>query len=135
MKMLKITTIYKQNNSPDNIVEEIPVTIVIPCPWNESIIPEMVEHLCYSFYYTLCEEKSYFLKSFSDVLNEEKPQTDEEYEETEALMDMIILKSIISSKYEIFESTKNKEKTITYALLETKSDFVSKERWEKLFNK
>ncbi len=114
MKMLKITIIYRQNNSPDNIIEQIPVTIVIPCPWNESIIPEMVEHLCYSFYYTLCEEKSYFLKSFSDVLNEEKPQTDEEYEETEALMDMIILNSIISSKYEIFESTKNKEKRKNY---------------------
>lgn len=132
MKMLKITIIYNQNKSPDNIIEEIPVTMVIPCPWNESIIPEMVEHLCYSFYYTLCEEKSYFLKSFSDVLNEEKPQTDEEYEETEALMDMIILKSIISSKYEIFESTRNKEKTITYALPETKPDFMSEERWKKI---
>lgn len=116
MKMLKITIIYNQNKSPDNIVEEIPVTIVIPCPRNENMIPEIVEHLIYSFYYTLCEENSYFLKSFADVLNEKKPQTDKEYEGTEALMDMIILESIISSKYEIFESTNEKEKTITYAV-------------------
>ena len=122
MKMLKITIIYNQNKSPDNIVEEIPVTIVIPCPRNKNMIPEIVEHLFYSFYYTLCEENSYFLKSFTDVLNEEKPQTDEEYEETEALMDTIILKSVISSKYEIFESTK--EKTIAYAVPEVKTDFM-----------
>ena len=43
-------------------------------------------------------------------------------------MDMIILESIISSKYEIFESTKEKEKTITYAVPEVKSDFMSEER-------
>ena len=86
------------------------------------MIPEMVEHLIYSFYYTLSEENSYFLKSFADVLNEEKPQTDEEYEETEALMDTIILKSVISSKYEIFESIE--EKTITYAVQEIKLDFM-----------
>ena len=84
MKMLKITIIYNQNKYSDNIVEEIPVTIVIPCPRNKNMIPEMVEHLIYSFYYTLCEENSYFLKSFAYVLNEEKPQTDAEYEETEA---------------------------------------------------
>ena len=128
MKMLKITIIYNQNKSPDNIVEEIPVTIVIPCPWNKNMIPEIVEHLIYSFYYALSEENSYFLKSFADVLNEEKPQTDEEYEETEALMDTIILKSVISSKYEIFESTNEKEKTITYAVPKVKSDFMSEER-------
>lgn len=128
MKMLKITIIYNQNKSPDNIVEEIPVTIVIPCPWNKNMIPEIVEHLIYSFYYTLSEENSYFLKSFADVLNEKKPQTDEEYEATEALMDMIILESISSSKYEIFESTEEKEKTITYAVPQVKSDFMSKER-------
>ena len=132
MKMLKITIIYNQNKSPDNIVEEIPVTIVIPCPWNKNMIPEIVEHLIYSFYYTLSEENSYFLKSFADVLNEEKPQTDEEYEETEALMDTIILKSVISSKYEIFESTKEKEKTITYAVPEVKPDFMSEEKWRKI---
>ena len=126
MKMLKITIIYNQNKSPDNIVEEIPVTIVIPCPRNKNMIPEIVEHLFYSFYYTLCEENSYFLKSFADVLNEKKPQTDEEYEGTEALMDIIILKSVISSKYEIFESTK--EKTIAYAVPEIKSDFMSEEK-------
>ena len=34
------------------------------------MIPEIVEHLIYSFYYTLSEENSYFLKSFADVLNE-----------------------------------------------------------------
>ena len=122
MKMLKITIIYNQNKSPDNIVEEIPGTIVIPCPRNKNMIPEIVEHLIYSFYYTLCEENSYFLKSFADVLNEKKPQTDEEYEGTEALMDIIILKSVISSKYEIFESTK--EKTIAYAVPEVKTDFM-----------
>ena len=132
MKMLKITIIYNQNKSPDNIVEEIPVTIVIPCPRNKNMIPEIVEHLIYSFYYTLCEENSYFLKSFTDVLNEEKPQTDEEYEETEALMDTIILKSVISSKYEIFESTKEKEKTITYAVPEVKPGFISEERLKKI---
>ena len=122
MKMLKITFIYNQNKYSDNIVKEIPVTIVIPCPRNKNMIPEMVEHLIYSFYYTLSEENSYFLKSFADVLNEKKPQTDEEYEETEALMDTIILKSIISSKYEIFESIE--EKTITYAVQEIKLDFM-----------
>ena len=122
MKMLKITIIYNQNKYSDNIVEENPVTIVIPCPRNKNMIPEMVEHLIYSFYYTLSEENSYFLKSFADVLNEEKPQTDEEYEETEALMDTIILKSVISSKYEIFESIE--EKTITYAVQEIKLDFM-----------
>ena len=92
------------------------------------MIPEIVEHLIYSFYYALSEENSYFLKSFADVLNEKKPQTDEEYEKTEALMDMIILESIISSKYEIFESTKKKEKTITYAVPEVKPDFMSEEK-------
>ena len=122
MKMLKITIIYNQNKYSDNIVKEIPVTIVIPCPRNKNMIPEMVEHLIYSFYYTLSEENSYFLKSFADVLNEEKPQTDEEYEETEALMDTIILKSIISSKYEIFESIE--KKTITYAVQKIKLDFM-----------
>ena len=122
MKMLKITIIYNQNKYSDNIVKEIPVTIVIPCPRNKNMIPEMVEHLIYSFYYTLSEENSYFLKSFADVLNEEKPQTDEEYEETEALMDTIILKSVISSKYEIFESIE--EKTITYAVQEINIDFM-----------
>ena len=132
MKMLKITIIYNQNKSPDNIVEEIPVTIVIPCPLNKNMIPEIVEHLIYSFYYTLSEENSYFLKSFADVLNEKKPQTDEEYEGTEALMDMIILESIISSKYEIFESTEEKEKTITYAVPEVKPDFMSEERQKKI---
>ena len=40
-------------------------------------------------------------------------------------MDRIILKSVISSKYEIFESTKEKEKTITYAVPEVKPDFMS----------
>lgn len=129
MKMLKITIVYNQNKMPDNIVEEIPVTIVIPCPWNKSMIPEMIEHLIYSCYYTLCEESSYFLKSFMDVLNERKPQTDKEYEDAEALMDTIILKSVISSKYEIFESVK--EKQVTYALPETKPDFMSEERWKK----
>ena len=122
MKMLKITIIYNQNKYSDNIVKENPVTIVIPCPRNKNMIPEMVEHLIYSFYYTLSEENSYFLKSFADVLNEEKPQTDEEYEETEALMDTIILKSIISSEYEIFESIE--VKTITYAVQEIKLDFM-----------
>ena len=122
MKMLKITIIYNQNKYSDNIIKENPVTIVIPCPRNKNMIPEMVEHLIYSFYYTLSEENSYFLKSFADVLNEEKPQTDEEYEETEALMDTIILKSVISSKYEIFESIE--EKTITYAVQEIKLDFM-----------
>ena len=122
MKMLKITIIYNQNKYSDNIVKENPVTIVIPCPRNKNMIPEMVEHLIYSLYYTLSEENSYFLKSFADVLNEEKPQTDEEYEETEALMDTIILKSVISSKYEIFESIE--EKTITYAVQEIKLDFM-----------
>ena len=122
MKMLKITIIYNQNKYSDNIVKENPVTIVIACPRNKNMIPEMVEHLIYSFYYTLSEENSYFLKSFADVLNEEKPQTDEEYEETEALMDTIILKSVISSKYEIFESIE--EKTITYAVQEIKLDFM-----------
>ena len=122
MKMLKITFIYNQNKYSDNIVKENPVTIVIPCPRNKNMIPEMVEHLIYSFYYTLSEENSYFLKSFADVLNEEKPQTDEEYEKTEALMDTIILKSVISSKYEIFESIE--EKTITYAVQEIKLDFM-----------
>ena len=122
MKMLKITIIYNQNKYSDNIIKENPVTIVIPCPRNKNMIPEMVEHLIYSFYYTLSEENSYFLKSFADVLNEEKPQTDEEYEETEALMDTIILKSVISSKYEIFESIE--EKTITYAVQKIKLDFM-----------
>lgn len=124
MKMLKITIIYNQNKSPDNIVKEIPVTIVIPCTRNKNMIPEIVEHLIYSFYYTLSEESSYFLKSFADILNEKKPQTDEEYEKTEALMDIIILNSIISSKYEIFESTEEKEKTITYAVPGVKPDFM-----------
>ena len=122
MKMLKITIIYNQNKYSDNIVKENPVTIVIPSPRTKNMMPEMVEHLIYSFYYTLSEENSYFLKSFADVLNEEKPQTDEEYEETEALMDTIILKSVISSKYEIFESIE--EKTITYAVQEIKLDFM-----------
>ena len=43
-------------------------------------------------------------------------------------MDIIILESIISLKYEIFESTNKKEKTITYAVPEVKSEFMSEER-------
>ena len=50
-------------------------------------------------------------------------------------MDMIILESIISSKYEIFESTEEKEKTITYAVPEVKSDFMSEERQKKNYLK